>query len=331
MSRMSFSIISLVLVILLSIFFFLSPRFFGQQPAGDGEPLKELLVTRFTSLGNSIAHAAFVEDAIIMKDGANLSEIINRLRRDEPDIAFINFTDAKNKIIASSDPAVVGEVYNPDLLESGNSIVRENNGVYEGGFSIAIGKKRVGAFYFEAKPKISSITLSSSPNPIILVIGIIIAFIIFAVTLSMGRSIEAKLTEEINRRQEAVFSPRVQSLRNEQTTAQERLSKINGEVVQAQEALRKFTDAYEAKKKELENNPVVQSVEKLKTTEAELLKRLEMLKEEESKLNTEISLLTQNREEVRSALEAEKKEESTLHEKLDLIKKKILHLETPGK
>jgi len=62
-----------------------------------------------------------------------------------------------------------------------------------------------------------------------------------------------------------------------------------------------------------------------------LLKRLEKLKEEEQQLNKEISLITQKREEVRSALEAEKKEERTLHEKLDLIKKKILHLETPKK
>lgn len=331
MSRTGFSIISLILVIILSVFFFLSPRFFGQQPAGYGEPLKELLVSRFTGLGNSIAHAAFVEDAIIMDDEANLSEIITRLSRDEPEIGFINFTDDKNKIIASSDPTVVGEVYNPDLLESGTSVVRETNGVYEGGFSIAIGNKRVGALYFEAKPKITGITVSSAPNPVILIVGIIVAFIVFAITLSMGRSIEAKLVHEINRRQETVFSPKVQSLREEQAVAQERLSKINSEVVRAQGALKKFADEYEAKKKEVETNPVVQSTEKLKVAEAELLKRLETLKEEEAKLNTEISLLTQKREEVRSALEAEKKEESTLHEKLDLIKKKILHLETPGK
>lgn len=331
MSKIGVAIVSLILVILLSVFFFLSPRIFGQAPAGDGEPLKELLISRFTTLGNSIAHAAFVEDAIIMKDEANLSEIITRLRRDEPEIGFINFTDNKNRVIASSDPTIVGEIYNPDLLEAGNSVVRENSGVYEGGFGITVGNKRVGAFYFEAKPTVSSIKISSSPNPVILVIGIVVAFILFVVVLSMSRSIEAKLVEDINRRQEAVFSPKVQSLRNEQSAAQERLSRLNSEIVQAQETLRKFTEEYESKKKEVENNPVVQSIEKLKESEADLLKRLEALKEEESKLNTEISLLTQKREEVRSALEAEKKEESTLHEKLDLIKKKILHLETPGK
>ena len=75
----------------------------------------------------------------------------------------------------------------------------------------------------------------------------------------------------------------------------------------------------------------MQSVEKLKSAEIKLIKHLEELKEEESQLNTELSLLSQKREEVLNALENEKKEERTLHEKLDLIKKKILHLETPGK
>jgi hypothetical protein len=331
MSRTGSGIIAFILVLLLCGFFYLGPSFFGQKPAGNAEALRELLTRRYISLGNSIAHATFVEDAIIMKDEANLSEIISRLRRDEPEVGFINFTDAKNVVIASSDPSVVGEVYNPELLESGNSVVKENDGVYVGGFSITVAKKNVGTFYFEAKPKIADVKISSSPNPLFLVAGIVVAFIILALTLSMGRSIETKLVEEINRRQETVFSPKVQALRNEQAAAKDRLSKLNSEIVQAQETLKNFTDEYEKKKKEVENSPIVQSVEKLKASEAQLLKRLESLKEEESKLNTEISLLTQKREEVRSALEAEKKEESTLHEKLDLIKKKILHLETPGK
>ncbi|UCG92391.1 MAG: hypothetical protein JSV97_01370 [candidate division WOR-3 bacterium] len=331
MSRIGVAIISLSLVVILSVFFFFSPQIFGQTAAGNGEPLKELLIARFTTLGNSIAHSAFVEDAIIMKDEANLSEIIMRLRRDEPELGFINFTDNKNKIISSSDPNIVGEPYNPDLLEAGNSVVRENNGVYEGGFSIMVGTKRVGAFYFEAKPKVASIKISSSSSPVILVAGIVVGFILFVVTLSVSRSIETKLIEDINKRQESLFSAKVQSLRKDQSAAQERLSRLNSEIVQAQETLRKFTEEYVSKRKEVEDNPIVQSIEKLKESEAALLKRLEGLKEEESKLNTEISLLTQKREEVRSALEAEKKEESTLHEKLDLIKKKILHLETPGK
>lgn len=331
MSKVTFAIIPLILIILLSAFFFVSPKFFTQETAGSGEMLKEIIVKRFMNIGNLIAHATFVEDAIIMEEVANLSEIINQFCRDEPEVSFIHFTDGKNKVIASSDSTIVGKTYSSTLLKSGSSVVRATNGLYEGGFSIKIGKTKVGALYFGAKPKVPVIKVSASPNPIILAVGIIVGIIAFIIMFAMQRGLETKIVEDINKRQEEVFSPKIESLRKEQEQGQREVDTLNDKIVEATKNLQQLSEDYEAKKKEIEANPVMQSIEKLKTAESELLKRLEKLKGEEHKLNKEVSLLSQKREEVRSALEAEKKEESTLHEKLDLIKKKILHLETPKK
>ncbi|MEO0106750.1 MAG: hypothetical protein ABIL70_07825 [candidate division WOR-3 bacterium] len=330
MSKITFGLIPAILIILLSIFFYLSPKFFGQKPTDQREAVSELVTKRFLSLGNSIAHATFVVDAIIEGDESKLSEIIQTLRRDEPEILNIYFTDSKNNIIAASESNVVGSTYGSNILGSMPYAIKEKSDGYECGFSIGIESRRFGALYFQAKPKIPEIKLSAQPNPIFLVIGILVAFITLFLTLIMSKGLESKLVEEINLRQEEVFLPKIEALKNEQVTAQATLDELNKKISQAQESLKNIEAEYAARKKEFESSPVVQSVEKLKSTEVELLKKLEMLKEEENKLNKEIALLTQKREEIMTALEAEKKEEATLREKLDLIKKKILHLEAAG-
>ena len=331
MSRVTFSIVPLILIILLSVFFFLSPKFFAGETASSGEALKDVLVKRFTSVGNLIAHATFVEDAIIMDESANLNEVIVRFRRDEPELTYIHFTDAKNKIIASSDSNIIGKIYNSTLLESGSSVVVEKKGIFEGGFSIKIGNTTVGVLYFGAKPEIPSLRVSSESNPMILGVGVAVGIIVFFIMFAMQRNLEAKIIENINKRQEEVFSPKIESLRKAQEQAQQEVNELKDKITKAEQNLQKLDSDYKAKKKEMELSPVMQSIEKLKETETELINRLKKLKEEEQRLNKETSLLSQKREEVRSALEAEKKEESTLHDKLDLIKKKILHLETPKK
>ncbi len=331
MSKVTFSIIPLIIIILLSVFFFLSPRFFASEAAGSGGALKDVLVKRFTSVGNLIAHATFVEDAIIMDESANLNEIIVRFRRDEPELTYIHFTDAKNKIIASSDSNIIGKIYNSTLLKSGSSVVVEKKGIFEGGFSIKIGNTTVGTLYFGAKPEIPSLRVSSESNPMILGVGVAVGIIAFFIMFAMQRNLEAKIIENINKRQEEVFSPKIESLRKEQERVQREVDELNDKTAKVKKDLQKLDSDYKARKKEIESSPVMQSIDKLKETEAELLDRLKKLKEEEQRLSKETILLTQKREEVRSALEAEKKEESTLHEKLDLIKRKILHLETPKK
>lgn len=331
MSKVTFSIIPLIIIILLSVFFFLSPRFFASEAAGSGGALQEVLVKRFTNIGDLIAHATFVEDAMIMEEVANLNEIIDRFRRDEPEFTYIHFTDKKNKIVASSDSNIIGKIYDSTLLKSGSSVVVEKKGVFEGGFSIKIGNIVVGALYFGAKPKITASNLTTSSNPIVLGVGIVLGIIVFFIMFSMQRNLEAKIIDNINKRQEEVFSPKIESLRKEQERVQREVDGLNDKTAKVKKDLQKLDSDYKARKKEIESSPVMQSIDKLKETEAELLDRLKKLKEEEQRLSKETILLTQKREEVRSALEAEKKEESTLHEKLDLIKRKILHLETPKK
>jgi hypothetical protein len=331
MSKATFAIIPSILIILLAVFFFMSPKFFASQTTGSGDVIKQVLTRRFIDVGNLIAHATFVEDAIIMEEAANLNEIIARFRRDEPELSYIHFTDAKNKVIASSDQSIIDKTFSSGLLKTGSSVVKENNGLFEGGFSINVGKTQVGALYFGAKPNIPVIKVAAGSNPIVLAVGIAVAILVFIIMFVMQRNLEAKIVENINKRQEEVFSPKIESLRKEQEHAQKEVDAILKKTEAKKKELQTMQDEYEAKKREIEENPVMQSIEKLKETETEILKRLERLKEEEQRLNKENTLLSQKREEVRSALEAEKKEERNLHEKLDLIKKKILHLETPKK
>jgi len=331
MSRINFAIIPVIFILLLAVFSFVSPKLLTQKAANNTETLNELVTKRFTSLGNSIAHATFVVDAVVVSDDAPLGEIIAKVRQDEPEITTVHFTDTKNVVIASSDPNLVGKNYNSDLLKSGASVVREKAGIYEGGFSINIGSKPIGAFYFQAKPQIPEVKVSSAASPIPLVLGVVLALLSFLIIMSMGKNLETKMVEQINQRQEEVFKPKIESLKNEQQEAQKALDEINRKTKETRQNLQKTTEEYTARKKEIESNPVVQSIDKLKTNEAELLKRLSALKEEEAKLTKDISMNIQKRDEVHSALEAEKKEESALREKLDLIKKKILHLETSAK
>jgi len=331
MSKISFAIIPCVLIVLLSVFFFFSPKFLASEATGGDTAVKEVLIRRFIDVGNLIAHAPFVEDAIIMEEAGNLNEIITRFRRDEPELIYIHFTDAKNKVIASSDPKSIDKIYSSTLLKSGSSVVKKNNGLFEGGFSIKVGKTQVGALYFGAKPDVPGIKVAADSNPIVLAVGIVLAIVVFIIMFSMQRNLEAKIVENINKRQEEVFSPKIESLKKEQQSAQQEFDELQSKTNKIKKSLQQLQDDHNAKKREIEENPVMQSIEKLKETEAEILSRLGKQKEEEQRLNKEVSLLSQKREEVRSALEAEKKEERTLHEKLDLIKKKILHLETPKK
>ena len=331
MSKIGSAIIPCILIVLLSVFFFLSPKFLASETSGGDTAVKEVLIRGFIDVGNLIAHATFVEDAIIMEEIGNLDEIITRFRRDQSDLRYIHFTDAKNKVIASSDPKSIAKTYSSTLLKSGSSVVKENSGLFEGGFSIKVGKTQVGALYFGAKPDVPVMKVAAGSNPIVLIVGIVLAIVVFVVMFSMQRNMEAKIVENINKRQEEVFSPKIESLKKDQQRVQQEFDELQSKADEAKKSLQKIKDDHETKKREIEENPVMQSVEKLKETETEVLDRLGKQKEEEQRLIKEIALLTQKREEVRNALEAEKKEEHTLHEKLDLIKRKIIHLETPKK
>ncbi len=331
MSRIGFSIISFILIALISVFAYMAPNFFGQKGSGDNSVLNELVTKRLMSIGNSIAHATFVLDAILENQTEKLNEIITTVKQDEPEITNLHFTDAKNNVIASSDEAQIGKAYSSTILASGKNTVKANSSVYEGGFAINIGTTRVGALYFTSKPQVPKINVTITPNPIILGVGLVFAILSFFITFALSKGLESKMVEDINKRQEEVFLPKIDSLKNETAQVKKNLDETKQKTSETQAALNKLNEEYIARKRELEANPVVQSIEKLKVQESELIKRLETLKKEETKIQSETALVKQQREEIRGALEAEKKEEGVLREKLDLIKKKILHLETPGK
>jgi hypothetical protein len=331
MSKVTSALIPLILIILLSVFFYFSPRFIAQPATSDGKALEQVITKRFMNVGNLIAHATFVEDAIITGQSLNLSEIIARFKRDEKEITYIHFTDAEGKVLASNDQEMIGKTYQSELLKSGANVVKATNDLYEGAFTISVGKTMVGALYFGARPDVPVLNVSPVSSPIPLVVGIIVGIIAFVIILAIQLNLESGIIDDINKRQEEVFSPKIESLKRDQEKAQQDFERLKQDIEASQGKLQTLNQEYAARKQEIESNPVVQSIEKLKASEAEVLKRLEKLKEEEQQFSKEVTLLNQKREEVRSALEAEKKEEHTLHEKLDLIKKKILHLETPKK
>ncbi len=331
MSKYGIAIITLILFILLSAFFYLSPNILPQQGGAGGDAVKNIMIKRFENVGNLIAHATFVEDALIMEEIANLNEIIVRFQQDEEELTFIHFTDADNKILASSDNNMIGESFAPSILSAGETGVGERDGTYEASFVVSVGTTVIGKLFFSAKPVLEGAVGSASPSPIVLGVGVIFGIIAFVILITSFRGLEARIVEDINKRQEEVFSPKIESMKREQERAQKEVDDLMKKVSAAKQDLTKLNDEYKARKKEVESSPVMKSIEKLKESEADILKRLEKMKEEEQRLNKEISLISQKREEVRSALEAEKKEERTLHDKLDLIKRKILHLETPKK
>lgn len=105
---------------------------------------------KFSAIGNIIVGSSYVKNAFVLCDEAKLSEIIDQLRRDEPEITYVHFTDEQNTVIASSDPRIMGAVYNSKLLDPESGAIRQRDRYFECGFSIELEEKKFGALYFGA-------------------------------------------------------------------------------------------------------------------------------------------------------------------------------------
>jgi hypothetical protein len=109
---------------------------------------EDLITKRYMSIGNFIAHSTCIEDAIMMEEISVLRETIYRFRENEPEISYIHFTDSKNKVLASSDSSLADRTYSSDLLETEQSVIKEKSETYECGFSITVGRTKIGSLYF---------------------------------------------------------------------------------------------------------------------------------------------------------------------------------------
>lgn len=116
----------------------------------DDQITTESPARRFSMIGNLIASSSYVKNTFVLCDEAKLSEIINQLRQDEPEITYVHFTDDQNTVIASSDPGIMGAVYNSKILDSDTDAVRQRDRFFECGFSIELEEKKFGALYFGA-------------------------------------------------------------------------------------------------------------------------------------------------------------------------------------
>jgi serine/threonine protein kinase len=103
---------------------------------------------KYGLIGKLIAGSSYVKNAFVLCDEAKLGEIIDQLRQDEPEITYVHFTDDQNTVIASSDPKMMGAVYNSKILDSDTNAVRQRDRFYECGFSVELEEKKFGALYF---------------------------------------------------------------------------------------------------------------------------------------------------------------------------------------
>ncbi|HEX7320008.1 MAG TPA: serine/threonine-protein kinase [bacterium] len=112
---------------------------------------KDIQPGRLLCIGKLIVHMAYVEDAVANNEEWKLLETIETIAVNEPGLVYAHFVGKKNKIISSSDPENLGRIYNTGLIVGDTSAFREENGVYECGFSVSRHGKKSGTLYFGVK------------------------------------------------------------------------------------------------------------------------------------------------------------------------------------
>jgi serine/threonine protein kinase len=112
---------------------------------------QDIQADRLSCIGRFIVHLAYVEEAIANNEEWKLLETIKTIAANEPGLVYAHFVNKKNRIISSSDPENLGRIYNAGLVVGDTSAVREENGVYECGFSISRRGKNSGTLYFGVK------------------------------------------------------------------------------------------------------------------------------------------------------------------------------------
>jgi serine/threonine protein kinase len=108
---------------------------------------KESFAGRYEALGNVIAHMTHIEDAVIMGESMRLGEVIVQLQHDEPAITVVHFADKKGKVIASSDPARMNTLLEPELLSARIDLASPEGDPIRCAFGIEVGGKLVGTLY----------------------------------------------------------------------------------------------------------------------------------------------------------------------------------------
>ncbi|HIE05647.1 MAG TPA: hypothetical protein EYP58_02490 [bacterium (Candidatus Stahlbacteria)] len=336
MHRGRFFILTFIGVFLVGIAATVSTNFIGGQKKVDLKPIKENIDRFGFGVVNLIANSGFTEDAYLSGDLMMLSEYNIRFKRSSANFKHIHFLDAKGRIISSSDTSQVGRRYkgkiNLNTLKSKGRMSVPMTGYSLYASSIKIGDSIYGYVITEIENKISLPSSSVDDNlPMKLIPGIVLAIIggvIFGlIAMSSAGRIEQDVAEELASQQEAVFSPKVRRLKEELEGLQAEKDDIESRIKAGEESLNEIENKKQDLDRQLKEHPVVKSIDKLKESETKLMEELNNLKAEKERFEADVKKIQEEREEVLRKIEVDRQEEKTLHEKLELIKKKILKLE----
>ncbi|RKX71046.1 hypothetical protein DRP53_02910 [candidate division WOR-3 bacterium] len=335
MHRGRFFIVTFIGVFIIGIAATVITKFLGTPQKINITPIQDATNRFGVGIARLIANSGFTEDAYLLNDASMLGEYTIRFKRSSPNFRKIIFLDSTGKVISSSDPSLVGKPYRGDInlgtlkSKGSMSVAKEGYSIY--GAPINIQNRNYGYVITEITNKISAAPPPEENLPLKLLPGIVIALVgglIFGVVaMSLSGRIAEDVAEELAAQQEAVFSPKVRRLKEELESLKAQKEEIESRIKAGEDDLADLNRKKEELDQKLREHPVVKSIDKLKASEAKLMEDLKRLKEEKEKLEEEKRRLESEREEILRKIEIDRQEEKTLHEKLELIKKKILKLE----
>ena len=337
MHRSRFFIITFIGIFIIGVAATVLTNLLTSTPKVDLRPIQKSLNQFGFGIARLIANSGFTEDAYLLKDPLMLGEYNIRFKRSSPYFRKITFLDSKGKIISSSDTSLIGKLYPAsaafNTLKSKGKLISNKGDCSIFGSEIKIDGKIYGYVIVEVRSKIPQVTFAPSGEnlPMKFIPGIVLALIggmVFGfVVMAVSNRIAEDVAEELSTQQELIFSPKVKKLKEEFETLRAAKEEIESKIKTDRTHLEEMKRRKEDLDHQLREHPVVKSIDKLRESEAKLMEGLRNLKDEKEKLDAEIKKLETERDEIMRKIEADRQEEKKLHERLELIKKKILKLE----
>lgn len=347
MSKSWFFLIPFLGVVILTFVVYSLPQGASAPSTGDGDQYLSLVKDRYQSIAKMLASYDLVIDGILMEDQITLDAILAKIKKNESDLTYVNITNPGNDVIASLDTLLSGKKFTgqPGLKPLTNEpiLIQETSAsaVKQLHYSLPIlsAGKKIANLYLGTKvnlnlPTMRTTQVKTKKSPLTLGVGAAFAVVLSLIVLAMTGSFKSRVLDQLVEKQEHLFSPKIAALKKEEENLKSEVDKLDKqkndlvtEITAAQMTVDNLKGEYETVRQQIEQNPVTQSIEKLKAVETEVLKRLEGLKSEHEHMSKEIEIEKVQYNEVLKTLEAERLEEKALHDRLDLIKKKILRLE----
>jgi len=349
MSRFRFFIIPFLGILALTFVVYLLPQPVSKGSGGvPNDPgYMSLLKDRYKSVAQIVATSDNIIDAVIMKDNFTLNRVLGKVKQIESDVLYISIVDDDNTVLGSFDTLLVGKAYKGPaglkMLGAEPILIQESSSgnIKQLNYAVPVlsSAKKIAALYLQAKATPSLVTTRSAPvntakSPLIVGVGAVFALLVSFVMVAVAGSMKEAVLDKLVSEQQHLFSPKIAQLKKDEEqletdidNLEKRKSDLDTEAAAAQMTVVNAKKEYETVMQQIAQHPITKSVEKLKAAEADLIKRLEQMKAEGGKAGKELELVKTQHETTRKSLESDRQEEKALHDRLDLIKKKILRLE----